>query len=75
MRMRFAPICLIALWLCAGLLAGGCDAQGNAPKVVEPVAAGEKPKQNLKAQGGGVDDMRLIPAPAGVKTGIEGGRK
>jgi len=73
-QTRFAPMCLIALLLCAGLLTAGCDKAGVVPQDKKPETAGPGQGKN-KSQGGGVDDMSVVPAPAGVKTGIEGGRK
>jgi len=64
---------LLAVLLCVGLLASGCES-GNAPPV-KPFPPADQTGRKNKAQGGGVDDMTIYPAPAGQKTGLEGGKK
>lgn len=71
---RLVPIGLLAVFLCIGFLGGGCTESGNTPPVKALPSAAEM-RQQKKAQGGGVDDMTVYPAPAGQKTGLDGGKK
>lgn len=73
MRRRCTTAGLLAALLGAGLLATGCNSE-NAPPV-KPLPSPDQMKRQNKAQGGGVDDMTVYPAPPGQKTGLEGGKK
>jgi len=72
--LRRISVSLFATSLLFGLLATGCQQSKEAETPVKSLAVDGQAKKN-KAQGGGVDDMALYPAPAGQKTGIEGGKK
>ncbi len=71
-RRVFLPVALLAV--CAGSLMTGCNNSGVTPSV-KPASSTSQTGAPTKAQNGGVDDMTLVPAPTGQKTGIEGGKK
>ncbi len=69
-KLRFASLGVLALLV----LFTGCQKQKDAEAPVSTATNIEGGKKG-KSQGGGVDDMAVYPAPSGVKTGIEGGKK
>jgi hypothetical protein len=74
LRRRIASTALLVMSLCAGILGAGCNGNENSPPVKTQQSA-DQLQTKSKTQGGGVDDMSVVPAPPGVKTGIEGGKK
>ena len=74
MIRRIVPIGLLAVLLFTGLLSSGCNGSSNDPPV-KPLPPAEEMGKLNKKQGGGVDDMTVYPAPAGQKTGLQGGKQ
>jgi hypothetical protein len=78
MRRPIIEISLVSMLLVSIVVSlTGCSrsedaAQSSAPKAPPAVQAATPGKTQ---GGGGIPDMNVYPAPAGVKTGIEGGKK
>jgi len=53
----------------------GCSKQEATNTNVPPPSAPTPTAGGVKQPGGATPDMNVYPAPAGVKTGLEGGRK
>lgn len=60
-----------------GLIAvlAGCSKQEATNTNVPPPSPPTPTAGGVKQPGGATPDMNVYPAPAGVKTGLEGGRK
>jgi len=75
-RVRLSSVLLVLSVASAVILSGCSGPDPAAPKDsanAQPVAP---PKaMSPKKASGGVMDMTIYPAPAGVKTGVEGGKK
>lgn len=73
----FACMAILAVALMLTVLLTGCSQKEQVPADNGPAApANPSNKQATPGAGGGAAaDMTPIPAPSGVKVGLEGGRK
>lgn len=65
------------LLISVGVLLAGCSRSDEAAQPTPPQPSAAQAAAPVKPQGGGggIPDMNVYPAPAGVKTGTEGGKK
>jgi hypothetical protein len=78
MRTPLLKIGLLGSLLGVGIMLAGCNkaAENADASTAKPPSPRAEVNTGAKAPGrGGVPDMDVYPAPSGVKTGIEGGRK
>jgi len=73
MKRKLNPI-LLCLFVGLSVALTGC--QKDDTQTIKAAAAPAAPANGMGGkQGPGVVDMSVHPAPAGVKTGLEGGKK
>jgi hypothetical protein len=78
MNVRLVKLGLLSALLGSGVLLAGCSRSGgNADASPPPPQANVQttPPPQKPMGGGGVPDRSIHPAPPGVQTGLEGGRK